>query len=149
MPNIDSLQTTWAPRLLSVLRLIAGFLFIAHGTQKLFNYPVSANGAAPLVSMIGLAGILEVGGGVLIMAGLFTRVTAFILSGLMAAAYFMVHAPAGFLPLVNNGELAVIYSFLFLYLAAAGGGIWSLDNLLANGKREESAPPQSQPVVSS
>jgi putative oxidoreductase len=85
------------------------------------------------MSFMGFAGLLEFGGGLLILLGLFTRPTAFILSGMMAVAYFMAHAPGGFLPLVNKGELAVLYCFIFLFLAVAGGGTWSLDNLLRSG----------------
>jgi putative oxidoreductase len=127
---LENFLSTWAPSVLGVLRIIAGFLFTAHGTQKLFNYPASASGPADLLSFMGFAGVLEVVGGLLIMAGLFTRMTAFILSGMMAVAYFMAHAPAGFLPMVNKGEAAVLYSFVFLYLAFAGGGAFSLDGLL-------------------
>ena len=134
MSNTGSFQTTWTPRLLSILRIVAGFLFIAHGTQKLFNYPSSGGGAAPLLSMIGAAGVIEVAGGLLIIFGLFTRGAAFTLSGLMAVAYFLAHAPGGFLPIVNKGELAVIYCFVFLYLSVAGGGAWSLDHLLSRRK---------------
>ncbi len=130
MANLDSFYATWTPRLLSVLRFIIGFLFIAHGTQKLFNAPASERGAAPLFSFMGLTGALEFVGGLLILLGLFTRPTAFVLSGMMAVAYFMAHAPAGFLPLVNKGELAVIFCFVFLFLSVAGGGAWSLDKLL-------------------
>jgi putative oxidoreductase len=131
MANLDSFYTAWTPRLLSVLRIITGFLFIAHGTQKLFNYPASQqNAAAPLMSFMGFTGVLEFVGGLLILLGLFTRPTAFILSGMMAVAYFMAHASGGFLPIVNKGELAVLYCFVFLFLAVAGGGEWSLDNLL-------------------
>lgn len=129
MINSNSFYAMWTPRLLSVLRFITGFLFIWHGTQKLFNYPASPNGAAELASLMGFAGVLEFVGGALILFGLLTRPAAFILSGLMAAAYFMAHAPGGFLPIVNQGELAVIYSFVFLYLSVAGGGSWSLDAL--------------------
>ncbi|HVF54877.1 MAG TPA: DoxX family protein [Pyrinomonadaceae bacterium] len=130
MVNLDSLHTTWASRLLSVLRIITGFLFMAHGGQKLFGFPAPMpGGGAPLMSLVGVAGILEFFGGLLILLGLFTRPVAFILSGLMAVAYFMGHAPGGFWPLVNKGETAVLYCFIFLYLAAAGGGAWSLDRL--------------------
>lgn len=128
--SLDNFHSAWTPRVLGILRIITGFLFTAHGTQKLFNYPASQSGAADLLSFMGFAGVLEVAGGLLIMAGLFTRVTAFILSGMMAVAYFMAHAPAGFLPMVNKGEVAVLYSFVFLYLAFAGGGSFSLDSLL-------------------
>lgn len=130
MAKVDGFYSNWAPRLRSVLRMIAGFMFIAHGTQKLFNAPPGQSGAVPPMSFMGLAGILELAGGLLILFGLFTRPTAFILSGMMAVAYFMAHAPGGFLPLVNRGELAVLYCFVFLYLSVAGGGTWSADRAL-------------------
>mgnify|MGYP006196330569 FL=1 len=123
-------QSKWTFRVLGVLRIVAGFMFIAHGTQKLFNYP-AGSGAVEIFSLIGVAGLLEFVGGALLLVGLVTRPVAFVLSGLMAAAYFMAHAPAGFLPLVNKGELAVLYSFLFLYFTFAGPGAFSLDGLLA------------------
>jgi len=110
--------------------MVAGFMFIAHGTQKLFNYP-AGSGAVEIFSLMGVAGVLEFVGGALLVVGLMTRPVAFVLSGLMAVAYFMAHAPAGFLPLVNKGELAVLYSFLFLYFTFAGPGAFSLDGLLA------------------
>ena len=125
------IYTEWAPRLLSLLRIIVGFLLIPHGLQKLFGFPVSPEAhQVPLMSLLGLAGVLELFGGALILIGLFTRPVAFVLSGFMAVAYFMAHAPKGFLPILNHGELAVVYCFLFLYLAAAGGGEWSVDRLL-------------------
>jgi putative oxidoreductase len=136
MTTLDTFYTAWTPRLLSVLRLITGFLFIAHGTQKLFNAPASPMGAAPVASFMGFAGVLEFIGGLLILIGLFTRPTAFILSGMMAVAYFTAHASGGFLPLVNKGELAVLYSFVFLFFSVGGGGAWSVDNLLW-GRRSE------------
>ncbi len=128
---MNEFLSSWSPRVLSVLRFIAGFLMIWHGSQKLFGYPIAlpAGAEGPLIV---IAGIIEFFGGVLILVGLFTRPAAFLISGLMAAAYFMAHAPSGFLPLVNQGELAAIYSFLYLYFAFAGGGAWSLDALLAN-----------------
>jgi putative oxidoreductase len=104
-----------------------------HGAQKLFNFPAGPPGFFPaeLLSRTGIAGILEFVGGLLILLGLFTRPAAFILSGLMAFAYFIGHAPKAFFdPLTNGGELAVVYCFLFLYLSVAGGGQWSLDNQL-------------------
>ena len=131
MPISPSFFDSWSPRILSILRIVAGFMFIAHGTQKLFNAPAGAqNQAAPVLSFMGFAGILELAGGALLIVGLFTRPTAFILSGMMAVAYFTAHAPGGFLPLVNRGELAVLYCFVFLYLAVAGGGPWSLDSMV-------------------
>ena len=119
---------TWSPRLLSVLRIVTGLLFLQHGTAKLFGVPhVAMFDGLQLFSLMGLAGILEVGGGLLIILGLWTRPTAFILSGFMAVAYLMAHAPKAFLPLVNQGELAVLYCFAFLYFAVAGAGTLSID----------------------
>ena len=145
MANSNSFVHTWAPRLLSVLRIIAGFLLMQHGLQKVFGMlrPPAAPGSPPPAgfdpfSLVGVAGVLELVGGLLLIVGLFTRPVAFILSGLMAVAYFMVHAPQGFWPVLNKGELAALYSFVFLYLAAAGGGEWSLDRLL---RRDEPAHP--------
>jgi putative oxidoreductase len=119
----------WSPQLLSLLRLVVGFLFLWHGSAKLLHYP-SSMGDIPLMSLMGLAGVLELVGGSLVCVGLFTRPVAFILSGEMAFAYFMAHASGGFLPFVNHGEAAVFYCFVFLYLAAAGGGPISLDAML-------------------
>jgi putative oxidoreductase len=118
----------WSPQVLSILRFISGFLVLWHGSQKLFGYPPAAGGGGG--ALMTFAGIVEFFGGVLLILGLFTRPTAFILSGFMAVAYFMVHAPQGFLPLVNMGELAVLYCFVFFYLFFAGGGAWSLDRLI-------------------
>jgi putative oxidoreductase len=110
---------------LSLLRIMTGFLFMPHGAQKLFG--VLEGDAAELVSRRGLAGVLEFFGGFAILAGLFTRPVAFVLAGLMASAYFIAHAPRGFWPILNGGELAALYCFVFLFLAARGGGTWSLD----------------------
>ena len=118
----------WAPYLLSVLRIVAAFLFVAHGTQKFFGFPsAEVRGGVPLVSLLGLASMIEMVGGTLMFLGLFTRPVAFLLAGEMAAAYFMGHAPRGLWPLVNRGEPAVLFCFIWLYLAAAGAGPWSLD----------------------
>jgi putative oxidoreductase len=126
----SSFAKSLAPHLLSLMRLVVAFLFIQHGGQKLFGYPVPMPGPPlELFSQIGLAGLLEFGGGLLLLLGLFTRWTAFILSGEMAVAYFLAHAGKGFWTIANHGELAVFYCFVFLYLAAAGGGTWSLDRL--------------------
>ncbi len=132
MANHDSFFSTWTPRVLSILRIIAGFLILQHGLQKVFGFPAGPQPqpTPPLLSVMGFVGILELVGGILLIVGLFTRPTAFILSGLLAVAYFMAHAPQGFWPIVNRGELAVVYCFVFLYLAAAGGGPWSLDAAL-------------------
>ena len=128
MSKISNWCAGWAPRLLSVLRIITGFLFMEHGTMKLFGFPAPM-GDIQLLSLMGLAGTLEVVGGFLILIGLFTRPIAFILSGEMAFAYFMAHAPQSFWPALNHGEPAVLYCFIFLYLAAAGGGSWSVERI--------------------
>jgi putative oxidoreductase len=117
----------WAPRVLTLLRIMVGLLFLEHGTQHLFGFPPSANPPPALLSLFGIQGIIEFVGGILIVIGLFTRPVAFILSGDMAVAYFMSHFPANFFPILNRGDAAVLYCFIFLYLAAAGGGPWSLD----------------------
>lgn len=122
------MTTTWAPRALSILRIMAGLLFMAHGTQKLLGFPASADAAGgPLPPMMMAAGIIELVTGILIAIGLFTRPAAFLASGLMAFAYFMAHAPQSFFPVLNGGDAAVLFCFVFLYLAAAGGGEWSID----------------------
>jgi putative oxidoreductase len=119
---------TWTGYLRSLLRIVAALLFMAHGTQKLFAWPIDEpRQPAELLSLMGLAGVLETFGGLLLLLGLFTRPVAFLLAGEMAVAYFMAHAPRGFWPILNGGELPALYCFLFLYLAAAGGGPWSLD----------------------
>ena len=117
----------WGPRILTVLRVMAGLLFLDHGTQKLLGFPPSANPGPALLSLMGIQGLIELVGGVLIVVGLFTRPVAFILCGDMAVAYFMSHAPNSFFPIANRGDAAILYCFVFLYLAAAGGGAWSLD----------------------
>ncbi len=122
----------WSEEILSALRIVASFMFIQHGTQKLFGFPVPARGPYELLTLSpGLAGLLEVALGPLLLVGLFTRPVAFVLSGLMAFAYFLGHAPRGFWTLGNGGEAAVLYCFAFLYISAAGGGKWSIDALLA------------------
>ena len=125
-------NTVWSARALGALRIVGGYLFIAHGTAKLFATPhVAMFDGVQLFSLMGLAGVLEVVGGAALIVGLFTRPVAFVLSGFMAVAYFMAHASQGnaLLPLMNGGELAVLYTFLFLFLSVAGGGAWSVDNL--------------------
>lgn len=119
----------WAPRLLSVLRIVIAFLILAHGTQKLVGFPSARPMHIPLASLLGAASLIETPAGVLLLLGLFTRPVAVILSGEMAVAYFTQHAPRGFWPILNGGELAVCFCFVFLYLAAAGGGPWSVDAL--------------------
>jgi putative oxidoreductase len=133
-PNDTTLQT-WTPRALALLRIVTAYLFIQHGTAKLFGVPYQAMfDNLQLVSLMGLAGVLEVAGGTLLAVGLFTRPTAFVLSGMMAVAYFMAHASQGsvLIPMLNQGELAVLYSFVMLYFVLSGPGAWSLDRLRRN-----------------
>jgi len=117
------------PHLLSVLRIVAAFLFIAHGTQKLLGFPPDAPRLRLALSLMGAAGAIETVGGALMLLGLFTRPVAFVLSGEMAAAYFIRHAPGGRWPIVNGGELAVLFCFVWLLFVAAGPGPWSIDAL--------------------
>lgn len=124
-------QEVWASRALAALRIVSGYLFVQHGTAKLFGVPhVAMFDHLNLISLIGLAGVLELVGGALVLVGLFTRFAAFILSGEMAAAYFIAHASHGnvLLPTLNEGEAAVLYCFVFLLIAAAGGGAGSIDS---------------------
>jgi putative oxidoreductase len=118
---------TWSPRMLSVLRIMTGLLFLEHGTQKLLSFPPPANPGPALFSLLGLQGIIELVGGVLIVIGLFTRPVAFILAGDMAVAYFYAHGPRGFFPTLNGGQLAILFCFVFFYIFVAGGGVWSVD----------------------
>jgi putative oxidoreductase len=123
------LETVWAPRALAVLRIVAALIFMEHGTQKLFGFPPSDRPQPELFSLSGLAGVLEFFGGIMLVLGLFTRPVAFILSGEMAVAYWMAHAPQSFFPVLNGGDAAILYCFVFLYLVAAGPGAWSLDEV--------------------
>jgi putative oxidoreductase len=156
MSDRNSFYAQWTPRLLSVLRIVAALLLMQHGAQKLFGVPAAPppppqqqaaqqqdaqrqQQAAPqqpsrTPPLMLVAGALELFGGLLLLLGLFTRPVAFILSGMLAVAYFMAHAPQGFWPVLNKGELAALYSFVFLYLAVAGGGAWSVDRLWRRGE---------------
>ena len=125
----DGLANTWGTRALSVFRIAVALVFIEHGTQKLFGFPIPPMGGQgpAMFSLLWVAAVLEALGGVLLMVGLFTRPIAFLLSGEMAVAYFMAHAPRGFFPAGNGGDAALLFSFAFLYIAVAGGGAWSID----------------------
>lgn len=126
--KFERFSSKFYPQLLSILRIMTAFLFMQHGSQKLFGVLVPAGkNAVELFSLMGVAGVLEFFGGLFILLGLLTRPVAFLLSGHMAFAYFMVHAHRGFWPILNQGELAVLFCFVFLFLAAAGGGCWSID----------------------
>lgn len=129
--DIDPLAAHWSPRLLSLLRIIAGLMLLQFGMAKLLGFPAVPSFAhLQLLSLEGASGTLELVGGALLTLGLFARPAAFVLSGEMAFAYFIGHFPRGFIPLLNNGTLAILFCFVFLYLAAAGAGPWSLDALL-------------------
>ena len=117
----------FSPQIYAILRIVSGLMFMLHGTQKLFAFP-TGQGTVNLASLPGVAGIIEVVCGLLIVIGLFTSLAAFIASGEMAVAYFMAHFPQSFWPTVNRGEVSVLYCFLFLYFAARGSGIWSVDS---------------------
>jgi len=124
----DALVADWVPRMLSVLRIVAALLFIEHGTQKLFGFPAAPpNGLVAAMTLGWFAAVLEIGGGALLLLGAFTRPVAFILSGEMAFAYWLSHAPRNFFPVLNGGDPAILYCFVFLYIAAAGAGPWALD----------------------
>ena len=134
------LLDAWQPRALAALRIVAGFLFLQHGTAKLFHVPhLALFDSLHVLSLVGVAGVLEIAGGLLLLVGLFTRLAAFILSGEMAVAYFIEHAPQGhfFTPALNQGEEAVLYCFLFLFLSVAGGGSWSIDEIRAPRRGSE------------
>ena len=134
--SVAGLSASWGPRVLSIVRFIAGLLFLEHGTAKLFGFPHVANfDHLQLFSLLGLAGVIEFVGGALVCVGFYTRIAAFIMSGEMAVAYFMSHAPRNFLPLLNNGDSAILYCFIFFYFFVVGGGAWSLDRLLRPSTR--------------
>lgn len=129
------IPASWSPRLQSVLRIIVAFLYMAHGTQKLFAFPGDGKGeTVALASIFGAAGIIETFGGALLLLGAGTRWVAFLCSGEMAVAYFMFHAPRGFWPIMNHGEPVVYFCFAWLFFAAAGPGPWSVDAMLARQK---------------
>ena len=137
MNTNPSMLSPWQPQLLAVLRVVTAYMFLLHGTAKLLHVPhVAMFDGLQLMSLEGLAGVLELVGGFLLLIGLFTRPVAFVLSGEMAAAYFMAHAPLGHpaIPMLNQGEGAVMYCFIFLYLAASGPGAWSVDGAASRSR---------------
>jgi putative oxidoreductase len=127
MNAIEKLLSPWQGQLLSVLRIISGLLLLQHGLMKLFSFPGPFMRAVATGELIWFAGVIELIGGLMLITGFYTRWAAFICAGLMAFAYFMGHAGRGFYPILNGGNLAVLYCFVFLYIAAAGPGPWSLD----------------------
>jgi putative oxidoreductase len=139
--KLQNAAARWQPRLLSLLRVMTALLLLQHGTAKLFGFPhVAMFDGLKLFSLLGVSGILEFLGGLLLLVGLFTRPVAFVLSGFTAAAYFIAHAQKSFFPILNGGELAVLYCFVLLYLAVSGGGGWSVDRIKER-PRDGSMPP--------
>ena len=125
--NLNELGAAWSPRLLGLLRIVAAILFMQHGAQKLLGFPPSDHGSPEFLSLLWFAGVLELVGGFFILIGLFTRPIALLLSGEMAFAYWMAHAPKSIYPALNGGDAAILFCFIFLYLAAAGPGAFSVD----------------------
>ena len=138
MASLPSASQVWVPRVLSILRIVVGLLFLEHGTSKLFGFPHVA-AFAHLPSLILAAGIIETVGSILLILGLFARWAAFIMSGEMAVAYFMVFAPKSFFPILNHGDALILYCFIFFYIFVAGPGPWSLDALLWRGTISDEA----------
>ena len=128
MSNTTGLAAEWEPRILSIIRIIVGLMFMEHGLSKLIGFPPVPSQPAAF-HLLWFAGIIEAAGGFLIAIGLFTRAAAFIMSGEMAIAYFMAHAPRGLYPMLNGGDAAILYSLIFFYFFVAGGGAWSVDRL--------------------
>ncbi|AMB43586.1 MULTISPECIES: DoxX family protein [Methylobacteriaceae] len=131
--DLTTTTTRWAPRMLSILRIVSALIFMAHGTQKILGFPASSMNP-PLMSLSGVAGLIELVGGALLLIGLFSRPVAFILSGEMAFAYFIAHAPKSVFPALNGGDAAILYCFVFLYIAFAGPGPWSIDAQRGHGR---------------
>lgn len=127
MNGLNGALSKWAPHMLSILRIVAGLLFLQHGLMKLVGFPIEPRNYPGLFSLYWWAGAIEIVGGILLIIGLFTRPAAFIMSGEMAFAYFMSHAPRSLYPIDNNGEAAILFCFVFLYIVFAGPGLWSLD----------------------
>ena len=137
MPKLKTFLATWEPRVLSLVRVVVGLLFLEHGLNKLFDFPATPTHMPYVLFTLkpGLAGLLETVLGPLIVLGLFTRPAAFILSGEMTFAYFIAFAPRSFFPLVSGGDAAILYCYIFLCFSLAGGGSWSLDRLRAGGSK--------------
>jgi putative oxidoreductase len=141
MTTLTNRWRSWAPQLLSILRIMAAFLFLQYGSTKILAWPapvMPGGGTAPVTSLAGIAGLLELVGGPLLLVGWLTRPVAFLLAGEMAVAYFKGHAPQGFWPILNQGAPAILFCFVWLYLSAAGPGPWSIDALLSRNGRATS-----------
>jgi putative oxidoreductase len=134
MQTLASLDR-YSPYALAVLRIVAAVIFLEHGTQKLFGFPPPTSAQPALLSLTGIGGMLEIVGGFLLLLGLFTRPVAFVLSGEMAVAYWMFHAPRSLYPALNGGDAAILFCFVFLLLVFTGPGAWSVDGALAKGER--------------
>ncbi|NTJ63302.1 DoxX family protein [Agrobacterium rhizogenes] len=131
--------TKWTPHVLAILRIVTALLFLEHATMKFFQFPAAIPGVTyPLPAIMLAAGAIEIVTGLLMTVGLFTRIAAFIASGEMAAAYWMAHAPQGFWPALNMGEAAIMFCFIFLFIAFAGAGSWALDNVLRPSSKQMS-----------
>lgn len=130
----DNSAPRWGSEMLSVLRIVSALIFLLHGSQKLFGVPATDQ-QPPLMSLMGVGGVLEFVGGLLLLVGFLTRPVAFVLSGMMAVAYWMFHAPQNLFPTLNGGDAAILYCFVFLYLAVVGGGKWSVDAMRDPARR--------------
>ena len=131
---IDEFNEQWAPYAVAALRIVTALLFLQHGTSKLLDWPHTSMSGPPMWTIFWVAGVIELVGGLLLLVGLFTRWTSFILAGEMAIAYFMIHAAQSFFPMVNRGEAAVLFCFIFLLFIATGAGKWSIDALIARSR---------------
>ena len=142
MSLFEGSNPLWRERMVSVLRIVAALLFIEHGTQKIFNFPMADRAMDyHFLSLLGVAGALEMCGGFALLLGLFTRPVAFLLSGEMAVAYFKVHLERNFFPVNNGGDNVVLFCFVFLFLVFAGPGVWSIDAMIAASRRRAAAEP--------
>ena len=144
----DHDRTVWDDRIVSILRIMTGLMFMQHGAQKILGWFGGMGGnTAPMMSQFWFAGMLELVGGLLIAIGLFTRITAFILAGEMAVAYFHAHVRrGGIIPIVNQGELAALYCFVFLYFAVRGAGVWSVDAMMGRDRYVDTTTPAPPPL---
>lgn len=134
--DTDDFSERWAPYAIAALRIVTALLFLEHGTSKILEWPYTSMSGPPMWTMFWVAGMIELVGGTLVLVGLFTRWTSFILAGEMAIAYFMIHAPDSFFPMVNRGEAAVLYCFVFLLFVATGAGRFSIDGIIARNRAD-------------